>query len=217
MPRRLEPVGRSFSKSSRSSATGRAGSRQTSVPQPPRDTPVARVLVGTLVRPHGVNGALVLRTDTSVVDVLQPGLAVAVEPRNCAEQSISTCIQSVRPHRTGAVVDLAGVGDRASAAAIVGHALTAARADLPQPKAGQFYVSDLLGMGVYAISGERLGEIREVVPTGANDVWVVDVADGELLLPAVDAAIRSVDLQARTIVVDPAAATISEPRGRNRE
>ena len=59
---------------------------------------------------------------------------------------------------------------------------------------GEYYVADLLGLSVYA-QGELLGRLKEVLPTGANDVYVVESDTyGEVLIPAIRQCILEVDL-----------------------
>jgi 16S rRNA processing protein RimM len=49
--------------------------------------------------------------------------------------------------------------------------------------------------------GEVLGEVREILETGANDVYVVQTERGELLLPAIKDVVQQIDLDAKTMVV----------------
>jgi len=78
--------------------------------------------------------------------------------------------------------------------------------DLPPLPEGEYYRFQLVGLDVYDPSGAPLGVLEEVLETGANDVYRVrDAAGKELLIPALDHVIISVDLPARRIVVDPPA------------
>jgi len=67
---------------------------------------------------------------------------------------------------------------------------------------GEFYINDLVGCNVYADSGEQLGLLREVLRTGANDVYVVkDDAGKETLVPAVNDIIVKVDIPKKKVIV----------------
>jgi len=62
---------------------------------------------------------------------------------------------------------------------------------------GEYYICDLIGLTVYGDEGKLLGEITDVIQTGANDVYAVRRADGkgEVLIPVIkDSRIR-VDLE----------------------
>jgi len=67
--------------------------------------------------------------------------------------------------------------------------------------AGEYFVHQIIGLQVVTTEGEALGPVREVVETGSNDVYVVDHAGKELLLPATKEVIRNVDLDAGTLEV----------------
>ena len=72
------------------------------------------------------------------------------------------------------------------------------RARLP---GGHYYVSDLVGMAVYSDSGEELGELVKVFPTGSNDVFEVKGPGGELLVPATREVVLEVDVPGKRMVV----------------
>jgi len=84
-----------------------------------------------------------------------------------------------------------------------GASLWMAKGDLPELEEDSYYVDDLVGMRVETAAGAPLGEVAEVVETGAADVYVVRGEGGELLLPATREVVRRVDLEARLIVVTP--------------
>ena len=48
---------------------------------------------------------------------------------------------------------------------------------------GEFYYHELEGLQVESVKGQALGILTEVLPTGANDVYVVRGPQGELLIP----------------------------------
>ncbi len=67
---------------------------------------------------------------------------------------------------------------------------------------GEYYIADLIGMSVVSTEGEELGTLAEVMPTGANDVYIVARPDGEeLLLPAIRDCVREVDQERGLITV----------------
>jgi 16S rRNA processing protein RimM len=66
---------------------------------------------------------------------------------------------------------------------------------------GSYYWQDVLGLRVVEEGGEVLGEVREILETGANDVYVVQTERGELLLPAIKDVVQQIDLDEKTMVV----------------
>lgn len=66
----------------------------------------------------------------------------------------------------------------------------------------EYYVADLLGMDVVLEDGSHFGILKDVMETGANDVYVVTTGDGkEVLLPAIRECILDVDVEAGKMTV----------------
>ena len=69
-------------------------------------------------------------------------------------------------------------------------------------KKDEYFVADLLGMQVVTEDGEPLGILKNVLETGANDVYVVEMEDGkEVLLPAIKECVRNIDMENTVITV----------------
>ena len=58
-----------------------------------------------------------------------------------------------------------------------------------------------MGMDVITDEGEALGEIIDVLFTGANDVYVVKTSDKDVLIPAIKDVIKAVDVENRKMTV----------------
>jgi 16S rRNA processing protein RimM len=104
--------------------------------------------------------------------------------------------------QSGALVaKLAGCDDRDAAAAYRGKQVAIPRGAFPQAGANEFYWTDLVGLHVVNEQGEDLGEVREVLETGANDVLVVQ-GERERLVPFTELVVREVDVPGRVIRVE---------------
>jgi len=68
---------------------------------------------------------------------------------------------------------------------------------------GEYYDFQLSNVRVEMENGEWLGQVVEVLETGANDVYVVRGPRGEVLLPAVREVILEIDLESRRMLVRP--------------
>ncbi|HVO33691.1 MAG TPA: PRC-barrel domain-containing protein [Elusimicrobiota bacterium] len=64
-----------------------------------------------------------------------------------------------------------------------------------------YRVRDLAGCGVFADDGRKLGELVDVLPSGGNDIFVVQRGPKEILIPALKSVVRKIDLAARRIEV----------------
>jgi 16S rRNA processing protein RimM len=114
-----------------------------------------------------------------------------------------------RKHNNGLVVKVAGIDDRDIAQKLVGSEIFVsedALSDLPE---GEFYWRDLIGMTVVTDKGYDLGQVSDIMETGANDVLVVkaNLKDGfgkkERLIPyLMDQVILSVSTENKQICVD---------------
>lgn len=61
----------------------------------------------------------------------------------------------------------------------------------------EYFIADLLGIDVYEEENNKIGVLKDVMETGANDVYVIELIDGrEILLPAIKQCILNVDVEA---------------------
>ncbi len=75
--------------------------------------------------------------------------------------------------------------------------------DVPPLPEGTYFHRDILGLAVFTADGAALGQVVEILETGANDVYVISAPEREeLLLPAIASVIREVDLSAGRMIVD---------------
>ena len=66
----------------------------------------------------------------------------------------------------------------------------------------EYYIADLQGMQMYTEDGKLFGTLRDVMETGANDVYIVDSKEhGEVLIPAIHDCILDVDLDEQKMVI----------------
>ncbi len=66
----------------------------------------------------------------------------------------------------------------------------------------EYYIADMMGMQVVTDQGEDFGVLRDVMETGANDVYVIDhPTAGEVLIPAIKDCILEVDIPGRRMKI----------------
>ena len=66
----------------------------------------------------------------------------------------------------------------------------------------EYFIADLIGLKVQDEDGKELGTVKDVIETGANDVYEVEMADGKsLLLPAIKQCFLNVDVENGTMQV----------------
>jgi len=166
------------------------GSGQQRVPEP-RFLAVARV-----VKPWGVRGQVKLEVLTSFPDQLdrlkRVYLGSQAEPHDVAH---------FHWHSGELLLQLAEVRDRNAAELLRGQLVQIELRDAAPLEPGQFYEHQIIGLNVVTTEGEPLGQVAEVLTTGANDVYVVQGPRGEVLLPARVEVIRKIDLEASIMTV----------------
>jgi 16S rRNA processing protein RimM len=161
------------------------------------------VVIGEVVRPHGLRGGVRVRLLTDRPDRFD-GLRECVlwDPTRDAREVGR--IREARRQGDGAVVlTLAGYDSPESARALVGRLIALPRAQaLPAPP-GHAYPWQLAGCRVELEDGRVVGELTGVEASPAHDLWVVRGAEREHLVPAVPEIVLEVDVTAKKIVIRP--------------
>lgn len=144
------------------------------------------VTVGRVGRPHGLDGAFVVEHASDDERRWQVGAALLVD-------GVSATIEVSR--RVGGrrrAIRLDRPAER-------GAELAVRVSDLPPPEPGSYYAFQLVGLAVVDREGRKAGVVTEVHPGVANDNLELD--DGTLV-PLIEDAVRTVDLETRRIVVE---------------
>ena len=69
-------------------------------------------------------------------------------------------------------------------------------------KKDEYFIADLIGLTVWTDEGEELGELTDVLQTGANDVYAIRMLDGEeVLIPAIKDCVKEVDVEGGKMTV----------------
>ena len=146
------------------------------------------VAVGRVGRPHGLDGSF------AVEDASQDPRWFAEGAELLVDGEPAVVVASKRAGGRPVI--------RLDRAVSRGAVLAVPRAALAPPEEPEtWYAFELVGLDVVEEGGRALGRVTGVEPGVANDVLELD--EGRLLLPFVDACVRDVDLAAGTIVVAP--------------
>ncbi|MSP59387.1 MAG: 16S rRNA processing protein RimM [Myxococcales bacterium] len=156
--------------------------------------------VGYVARAHGVRGQVRVEGSSDSLGQLS---RVFLGERDGAT-GVEVAIESAARTDGGWLVKLRGVDDRDAADALRGKSLRAPRDQLPAPPDDEVYVADLVGCAVVDGAGAPLGTVKQVYPSGAHELLVIERPDGrEGLVPFIEPIVLSVDIAARVIVCDP--------------
>lgn len=153
--------------------------------------------VGFLRRPHGVKGEIVMDLHTDFPERMKSGRKLFI-----GEERQPVTLTSVRPHQSGLLVKFKGVETPEQAGKFHNQWVYVKKSDLPPLSEGQLYQFELLGFRVVDEDGNPLGELVEILETGANDVYVVrDDSGREILLPNIPSVILDLEPASRTMRV----------------
>ena len=162
------------------------------------------LVVGRVVKAHGVSGEVVVEVRTDDPDTrFAPGAQLRARPRGGGPQR-TYVVDSAREHSGRMLVRLADVANRTAAEALRGSVFLVDTEDLPPiDDPDEFYDHQLEGLQVVTTTGIAVGSVAEVLHTAAGELLSVRSEQGEVLVPFVSAIVTSVSVADRTIEIDP--------------
>jgi 16S rRNA processing protein RimM len=162
------------------------------------------LVVGRVVRAHGISGELVVDVRTDDPETrFAPGAQLRARPKSGKERTY--VVESAREHSGRLLLRLTGVADRNSADALRGYLFIVDSQELPPiDDPDEFYDHQLEGLRVVTTDGRLVGNVKEVLHTAAGELLSVTSETGaEVLVPFVSAIVTEVSLADQTIEVDP--------------
>ncbi len=153
-----------------------------------------RIEIGRVARAHGIRGEVVIATHDPGSDVLD-GLATIWIGGTLRR------IVGVRGTHRGWLVQLEGIATRNDAEALRGQVVEVDRDALGLGD-DDILLDDLVGCRVELADGTPWGTIHSIT-SGMQDLLVIHDGELERLLPLVDEFVKTIDLQAGVVTVDP--------------
>ena len=146
---------------------------------------------GKIVRTHGIRGELVLEPWAD-----SPEFLAEIKRLYFDGGKTDAGLLASRVHKGRLLITLRGVTTVEQGDALRGKVLYLDRADL-QLEEGQVFLQDMIGLkAVDGTTGREYGELKEVLPTGANDVYRIVDRDGkEYLFPAVKHMVKRISVE----------------------
>jgi 16S rRNA processing protein RimM len=167
-----------------------------------------RVCLGVVGAPHGVRGAVRIKSFTAEPEAIARYGALEDE----SGQRHFT-VRVTGNAKNVLIAELSGVADRDAAEAVRGLRLYAARAALPPTEEDEFYHADLEGLDAVRTDGDPVGRVIAVHDFGAGDMLEIARDEGQpILVPFTRAAVPVVDIAGRRVVIDPPEGLFDPPR-----
>ena len=160
--------------------------------------------IGKIVGVHGLTGVLKIFSYAESTARYTPGTPLHL--KHSHGNGFILKIVWAKPHSKTILLSLKGISSRDQAEKFVGSELFMEKTALEVLEEGTYYWADLMGLSVYSLEGDHLGEVSAIVQTGSNDVYVVNKKAGteemEVLVPALASVVREIDLDQRIMRVD---------------
>ena len=150
--------------------------------------------MGVVVGPWGVRGEVKVEVMTAFLDRFSAGEEVYVKGHPLK-------IEGAKWHRGRIILKLTTVDSIEAAGKLRGLFLEIPESKLHPLSENEYYHFQLMGLEVWSTEGKLLGEVADILATGSNDVYVVRGEQGELLIPAVEDVVKSVELDKGRIIV----------------
>ena len=154
--------------------------------------------VGVITTTHGIRGEVKVfpTTDDPRRFEALPSLLLDTGKELCELE-----IQRVKYFKQFVILKFKDVDDINEIEPYKGKSLYVTR-DMAVPlKENEYYIGDLIGMEVFLEDGSLFGRIKDVMETGANDVYIVQTQEKEVLIPAIKDCILQVDVQSNKMVI----------------
>ncbi len=159
----------------------------------------SRIAVGTIVKAFGIRGDLIIQPMTDNPARFMKLKRVFVGTADA--EAVETTVSDVSINERGVRLRLGLAKDRTQAEHLIGRLLFVSEADAIRLPKGAHYIHELVGMQVIDEAGNPVGVLKDVLKYPAQDVYVVDAAGEELMIPAVRQFVKQIDAQHRTIRV----------------
>ena len=186
----------------RSTSPLSGGSDEGSPPSEPLFLAIGRVL-----RPHGLGGEIRVEIHTDFPDRFALYKQIYLAPTRpergllVASEGVAYALEGHRFHQNAILLKLEGIDDRTQAEALRGLWVWIPAEEAAPLDEGEFLIHQLMYMRVMTTEGETLGQVQDIIETGANLVYVVRGIRGEILLPDTDEVVLDIDVDAGQMTV----------------
>ena len=160
------------------------------------------LILGKIHRPHGIRGEVRMSLLTDFPERLLDMETVFLGKSPTDKKLRMVELEDVRFHKRYALLSLSGVESRDAAERLKGQMVMIDLASAVPLEEDEYYLYQLIDLMVQTEAGKQIGRIKDVMETGANDVYIVkNDVHGELLLPAHEETILKIDIEAGIVLM----------------
>ncbi|MBE2912285.1 ribosome maturation factor RimM [Anoxybacillus flavithermus] len=157
--------------------------------------------VGKIVNTHGIRGEVrvISRTDFAE-ERYKIGNVLYIFMEN--KPPVEVKVASHRVHKSFDLLTFEGYDNINLVEPFKGAMIKIPETQLQPLNEGEYYFHEIIGCTVVTEDAEPIGEIKEILTPGANDVWVVKrKKGGDVLIPYIDDVVKQVDVENKTITI----------------
>lgn len=155
--------------------------------------------VGVITNTHGIKGEVKVFPTTDDVNRFKKLKQITLDT---GKEHIELEVEGVKFFKQLVILKFKGIDNINEIEKYKGKDLLVTRENAVKLNKDEYFVYDIIGSTVITDTEEELGELVEVLATGANDVYVVKSKDDkEILLPSIKECILDVDVENKIIKV----------------
>jgi 16S rRNA processing protein RimM len=158
--------------------------------------------VGKIVNTHGIRGEVRIISQTDFADErYQVGneLVIGDSPNGPMTHVI---IESHRRHKNFDLLTFEGYPNINDVQGFKGQNLYVSEDQMGELGENEFYYHEIIGCEVVTDEGVELGKIKEILSTGANDVWVIQrKGKRDLLIPYIEEVVKDINPTEKKVVI----------------
>ncbi len=154
------------------------------------------ITIGQILAPWGVKGKLKVKVVTDFPQRFAPASKIYVN-------QLPMTLDSAEWHKGNVIIKINQIDTAEAAQRLRGQPIEIHHSQLYTLPEGQYYHFQLIGLEVWTTQDELLGKITEILTAASNDNYVVNGARGEILIPAIEDVVKSIDLDSGRITIEP--------------
>lgn len=160
---------------------------------------ITELQVGVITQTHGIKGEVKVFPTTDDASRFKKLKEVIMDT---GRERLHMEVEGVKFFKQYAIVKFKGYDSINDVEKYKGSKLYVTRDKAVRLKKDEYFIADLIGMQVITEDGEPFGVLKDVMATGANDVYVVEREDSsEVLLPAIRECVLKIDMEQGLITV----------------
>ncbi|PXV96122.1 16S rRNA processing protein RimM [Lachnotalea glycerini] len=155
--------------------------------------------VGVITQTHGIKGEVKVFPTTDDVNRFKKLKNVILDT---GKENIELEIEGVKFFKQYVILKFKGIDHINDIEKYKGKSLLVTRENAVKLGKNEYFIADMIGMKVITEDEKEFGRLKDVLATGANDVYVVQTLDNkEILLPAIKQCILKIDIDNQIMTV----------------